>query len=145
MQDWCIISSEQAKGELDNVESRRREVEGNLDKTDTHAKLTAHRVRAIAMQAWGMISSVMEMAGISISATSRAAVTGAIQISTMLYQLASAEAITPGLALKAAFTYGQAIAAYYQARTLESEGKETAAQVNQALSSMNMMIGGFHL
>ena len=51
MQDWCIISSEQAKGELDNVESRRREVEGNLDKTDTHAKLTAHRVRAIAMQA----------------------------------------------------------------------------------------------
>ncbi len=141
---WASIDADAAIAALDQVENKRKQVEGGVKETEKASSVTFLKVRRAAMAAWNMVTNVLEMAGISMPKILSAVVSGAISVSTTLGTLASAQAATPFMqwaAALAAVGVGMSIGAAIQG---EQEGAKIASDINSILNNVRGFAGGFY-
>jgi hypothetical protein len=141
---WVCIDAGQAISDLDQVKAKNEEVDSNLKQTETRSKMTFEKARHVAMSVWNMLTNVLEMAGVTISATTRAVVSGIISVSTLMYQLGAAEAVTPALMWKAGLTIAQAEMAAVMATQREHAGTAQTQAISSLLTNIRSFAGGFY-
>ncbi len=144
LMDFAILDGSQARAELTDIENKRKLVEGKLTETDAKAKMTWMRVAQVVNRSVHTIIGVLEMAGVSLSQVTRAAVMGITQISTLLAQLAAAEAVTPALMWKVGLTLAQMTMAIAAGAQAESTGQAVQGNISSVLSTIRGFAGGFY-
>ena len=131
----------QVNNEIDETNQKGAVVLKNVQK---NVKLTRQQVVGLAQASWGVITGMLEAAGITISTQFKVLISSAFAAINILTPLLTAQAVTPGMQIQAALGFinlALAVASIGFAQAQEAELAAQLASGMQALNSVNGMIG----
>lgn len=141
-----LLDTAKAQQDLTDVERKRQRTDALLTQTQEKSKTTWMDAVRVARASWGILSNILQIAGVTISQTLNANIRAMFLIGQQTARIAAAEALTPGMAVAAALTFVQAglmVASAYEAERKSKELSKEMKDAQQMFHAVNMIIGNY--
>jgi len=141
-----LLDTSKAQQDLNDVERKRQQADGLLNQTQAKSKTTWMDAVRIARASWGILSNILEIAGVTLSQTLNANIQAMFLIGQQTARIATAEALTPGMAIAAALTFVQAglmVASAYEAERKSKELSKELKDAQQMFHAVNRIVGNY--
>ena len=141
-----LLDTSKAQQDLNDVERKRQQADGLLNQTQAKSKTTWYDAVRIARASWGILSNILEIAGVTLSQTLNANIQAMFLIGRQTAAIAAAEVLTPGMAVAAALTFVQAglmVASAYEAERKSKDLSKELKDAQQMFRAVNMIIGNY--
>lgn len=132
-----ILDTNEAQNQLKDIEQKTKNADVALEEVKKKSRETTIAVISIIRVSYGILRGVLRASGITIDAVTNAVIQSALMMGQQMYTIATAQAVTPGMAAAAIITGIQA--GVVMGTAFAAQGK--AADITRDIETANMIIG----